>query len=910
MARPAPSTRPEVLAPAGDLISINAALSAGADAVYFGLSEGFNARAKTKGVAAHELKGVVQRCHEAGARAYLTLNTLLFEDELEPLSKLLIEIAQAGLDALIVQDPAVALLARAVAPRLQVHASTQMTISSPEAARFAEGLGVTRVVVPRELSVSEIQRFAEQTPLELEVFVHGALCMSWSGQCLTSEAWGGRSANRGQCAQSCRMPYELIVDGELRPLGDVQYLLSPADLAGFRALESLKRSGVSSLKIEGRYKGPAYTYQTVQAYQRWLDVLERGEQSSAQAEEALQRELTDLSLIYSRGFSDGFLGGSDHQQLVEGRFPKHRGVCLGRVTQVEGVKVWVTATGDEREVTGGRAITEAPQEQTRSQRALEIRGASAGRSDSLPLLGATEGSARPALAPLSPAPGMGVVFDAGHPEGNEAGGRLYEVTQRGPQRWELTFASEELLSRVQVGERVWVNSAPSLLKASERSALQPVFGRLEISVEVSGALGAPLVVKASVQPRHRAVTYHARQATKLVLTEALGEGLTEALLRSKLCGFGQTPFTLQALKVTLPEGLHLPVSTLKQVRRALVEELLSALEADQGHPILTDRPLHVARALLQRGSVDRQVGPSPVTPTLIPLCRTEEQLEAVIASGLKEVELDWMEFIGLKRAVERARSFGLKVHIATVRVQKPGEQGYDKRIESLNPDGVLIRHWGALTHFAELRSRLEEQGEGRPELHGDFSLNLTNSLSAQHVLGMGLDSVTASHDLDISQLKALMGQVSPSQLTVTLHHHIPTFHTEHCVYAHLLSHGADFRSCGRPCEAHRVALRDHKGQEHPVIVDVECRNTVFNASAQSALSLVEDLKARQVRRLRVEFVWETHAQVSAVLEGYQGLLNGTLNEAEVRRLVGAHEQFGLSSGTMTLYEKPIQGRTS
>lgn len=923
MARPATLSRPEVLAPAGDLVSIQAAIAAGADAVYFGLSEGFNARAKTKGVSASELKAVVQRCHEAGTRAYLTLNTLLFEDELAPLSELLIEVAAAGVDALIVQDPAVALIAHAVAPRLEVHASTQMTISSPEAAQFAASLGVTRVVVPRELSVSEIQRFAAQSPVELEVFVHGALCMSWSGQCLTSEAWGGRSANRGQCAQSCRMPYELVVDGEVRPLGDVQYLLSPSDLAGFRALESLQSAGVASLKIEGRYKGPAYTYQTVKAYQRWLDVLERGEQSTEVAEGELQRELTDLALIYSRGFSDGFLGGSDHQQLVEGRFPKHRGVCLGRVMKVEGQKVWVQATGDERVISGGQALEvvaraqghsqshSQTRSQTRSQRALEMRGGSTGRSDPLPLLGATEGSARPALASLSPRPGMGVVFDAGHPEGEEAGGRLYEVAQRGPQRWELTFASGAVLSSVQEGDRVWVNSAPSLVKESERAALQVPFGRLPITLEVGGALGLPLTARATLRPRHREALYQVSLETALTLTTARGEGLNEGLLHAKLGAFGQTPFTLHEMRCALPSGLHLPVSALKQLRRSLVEALLKALERDQGHPVQSHTPLEVVRADLSavepRSSLVEGLSPSPV---LLPLCRTEEQLEAVIASGLKEVELDWMEFIGLKRAVERARSFGLKVHIATVRVQKPGEQGYDQRIESLRPDGVLIRHWGALTHFAQLRANLEERGQGHPELHGDFSLNLTNSLSARHVLGMGLDSVTASHDLDVHQLKALMAQLPGDRLTVTLHHHIPTFHTEHCVYAHLLSRGADFRSCGRPCEAHRVALRDHKGQEHPVIVDVECRNTVFNAAAQSALSLVEDLKSRGVGRLRVEFVWESRSQVSAVLEGYQGLISGVLSELEVRRLVGAHEQFGLSSGTMTLYEKPLRSHPS
>src|SRR5690606_12492131 len=205
------SRRPELLAPAGDLDSLKAALAAGADAVYFGLDEGFNARARASNFPLDTLEETVGRIHRANARAYLTLNTLVFESELPLLEPVLRRVAEAGVDALIVQDPAVMLLARALCPELELHASTQMTLSSAEGLRFARTLGVTRAVVPRELSVAELERLSGQTDMELEVFIHGALCMSWSGQCLTSEAWGGRSANRGQCAQSCRLPYTLIV---------------------------------------------------------------------------------------------------------------------------------------------------------------------------------------------------------------------------------------------------------------------------------------------------------------------------------------------------------------------------------------------------------------------------------------------------------------------------------------------------------------------------------------------------------------------------------------------------------------------------------------------------------------------------------------------------------------------------
>jgi putative protease len=163
-------------------------------------------------------------------RGYVTFNTLVFDHELAEAARTLAEIGATGIDAIIVQDVGIAQLARRIAPDLQVHGSTQMSITSAEGVRLAQQFGVTRVVLGRELSLDEVRAIRRQTDCELEMFVHGALCVSYSGQCFSSEAWGGRSANRGQCAQACRLPYAMIVDGQQRPLGDARYLLSPGDL--------------------------------------------------------------------------------------------------------------------------------------------------------------------------------------------------------------------------------------------------------------------------------------------------------------------------------------------------------------------------------------------------------------------------------------------------------------------------------------------------------------------------------------------------------------------------------------------------------------------------------------------------------------------------------------------------------
>ena len=348
----------------------------------------------------------------------------------------------------------------------------------------------------------------------------------------------------------------------------------------------------------------------------------------------------------------------------------------------------------------------------------------------------------------------------------------------------------------------------------------------------------------------------------------------------------------------LGAGLHAPVSALKALRRALLPELLDAHLAAHRHAVDPQPATPRVRAAAAATYAQRRAVPVAAQPHVVPLCRTDAQLDAVIAAGWPEVELDWMELVGLSAAVERARAAGLKVGIATVRVHKPGEDAYDRRIERLRPDAVVVRHWAGLVHFSALADAV------RPALHGDFSLNVTNSVTAHHLLAMGLDTLTVAHDCDEAQVHALLERFPAERLVVVAHHHISTFHTEHCVYAHTLSRGRDFRTCGRPCEQHRVALQDGEGRAHPVVVDVGCRNTVFEARAQSAASAVPRLLARGVRRFRVELVWETAAQTRAVLESYAALVAGEASPAEVLRRVRAHEQFGVTSGTMRTLSAP------
>src|SRR5580658_3429760 len=265
-------TKPELIAPAGNMECARAAVANGADAVYFGLPR-FNARMRADNFTEEQLPELVQFLHSHRVRAFCTVNTLIFTDELADAERELILLDAAGVDVVIIQDLGLAMLARELGLKLDVHASTQMTITSPEGAKFAGRLGVKRIVLAREASMQEMAKFGlgAQAMPSLEVFVDGALCVAYSGQCLTSEALGQRSANRGECAQACRLPYELIVDGLKRDLGDRRYLLSSQDLAAVEEIPELIRLGIVSFKIEGRLKTPEYVAAVTQVYRRAID---------------------------------------------------------------------------------------------------------------------------------------------------------------------------------------------------------------------------------------------------------------------------------------------------------------------------------------------------------------------------------------------------------------------------------------------------------------------------------------------------------------------------------------------------------------------------------------------------------------------------------------------------------------
>ena len=271
------------------------------------------------------------------------------------------------------------------------------------------------------------------------------------------------------------------------------------------------------------------------------------------------------------------------------------------------------------------------------------------------------------------------------------------------------------------------------------------------------------------------------------------------------------------------------------------------------------------------------------------LCRSMEQLESVLGEGIGEVYADFEDIRRYKEAVALVRERGTsRILLATPRIQKAREEGFFKLIENAAPDGVLIRNLGAIEYFRE--SGLKTVG--------DFSLNVANPLTAQFFKARCLDRITVSYDLNIGQVLDLLNEAPPEWFELTLHQHMPMFHMEHCVFAAFLSKGMDHTDCGRPCEAHRVHLRDRVGMKHPLRADVGCRNTLFNAIAQTGAGYYRELRAAGLRNFRVELLEEDAEQTRLIVRAYQALLSGETQGADLWRTLKAQAQLGVTKGTL------------
>jgi putative protease len=838
--------KPELLAPAGDRACLIAAVENGADAVYFGL-ERHNARMRASNFDGAQLPEIMALLHRRGMRGYVALNTLVFPKELAELESAVRELTAAGVDAVIVQDLGLVRLIRTITSELEIHASTQMSITSAEGVALARELGCSRVILARELALSEIHRIREAIDFPVEVFVHGALCVAYSGQCLTSEALGGRSANRGECAQACRMPYQIISDGKPVDLANVQYLLSPQDLAAYDLIPRLIDLGVTSFKIEGRLKTAEYVANITRHYRIAIDEAWAGRGVSFS-----RRDVQEMQLSFSRGFSHGFLDGTNHKVLVRGDYAKKRGILLGEVESI-------------------------------SRSGVRLR----------------------AVAPIKP--GDGVVFDGDESTGRaEQGGRVYEViglSQSGPgalrgspnrgvtEQVELRFGRGDIdLLTLEPGQRIWKTDDPELTRRLRRSFEGTSSRKMALDIEIRAVSGEPLRLVGTT-----AIGGCARVDGEMALAPAETSAANIELFREQLGRLGGTIYELRGLEATIEGSPMVPKSVLNHMRRELVARLDDA--AGVSHRAVSPElslPRLMGPILAERAR-QSGVNPGSTAPVeLAVLCRRTEQIEAAIGLGISTIYADYQDIKQYAAAIHtvRLRSSAGRIYLATPRIEKPGESNIFAHLARQEADGMLVRNAGGLRYCAE---------HGVPFV-ADFSLNAANPLTVELLVSRGARRVTASYDLSADQLFGLLDATPPSWLEIVIHQQVPMFHMEHCVFCAFLSPGTDATNCGRPCDHHDVKLRDRVGALHPLKADVGCRNTLFNAVPQTTAEYLPRLMKHGARRFRIELLDDEPAAVERTISLYQEVIAGARDGKSLWRDLKATNQYGVTRGALAVIE--------
>ncbi|MCO4754852.1 MAG: DUF3656 domain-containing protein [Bacteriovoracaceae bacterium] len=812
----------ELLLPCGNMEMCLAAIHGGADAIYVGMP-GFNARGRTVDHSIEDLKEIIDICHLYGVKVHVAFNILIFENELPAAIEVLKKVLPLGPDALIVQDLGLAEVIKKICPQQVIHASTQMTVTNHNAMELLEDLDIDRYVLGRENSISEIKEIRKNTEKELEVFVHGALCVAYSGQCFTSESIGGRSANRGQCAQSCRFSYELIVDDLPRELVDQKYIVSPQDLCGINEVKELQEIGVESFKVEGRLKSPTFVGTVAKTYKKAI------------YDGIVQREDIDkMALSYSRGFFSGWLHGVDHQKLVRATYKSHRGIYLGKVLKVERGAVFLD--------TDTKIIK-----------------------------------------------GMGVLICHDERE-KEIGSNIYGVQYKSDGSIGIELEKGVNLALIDERFSVYLNSAPELQKEVESSVTDLAKQkRIPVKLHFEAIVGKPAKLKVTDIDDNTIIV-----SSENNLEEAKREPDFKKIEKD-ISSLSRTAYHPQEVVIKTEEikpFLHSKLlKSLRQEAIAKLNEVRVSRTITDLKDVTTSRKETTSSNKKHLNIMLREIGQ---LKDLLPLLETLEGKTKISIILDYEFGKDYYESLEILGGLKNIES-----GIATNRILKPKEYHHLKLLTRLKPDFILARNLGSYKFLKDLDSSIR--------IRGDFSLNVANSQTSNYLLNKGFELLTSSYDLNSEQLSALLENTDASKVEVTTHQYMPSFHMEHCVFAAFMSEGSSFKDCGKPCESHKVELKDQFGNRHFIKADQECRNTMFNATAQSAVTLMPELISKGVRHFRVEVLNERENELIQKILAYIDFFEDEIDVETLKTNIGVFEKYGLSSGQL-LREDSYQDR--
>lgn len=774
----------ELLAPAGSMESLVMAVQNGANAVYLGGTK-FSARAYATNFTEKELEEAVDYCHSYDVRVNITLNTLLKDSELDEAVDYAAYLYEIGVDALIVQDPGLIYRLRKELPQFELHASTQMTVHNGEGALYYTEKGIQRIVLSRELSFEEIKEISVDLGIETEIFVHGALCISYSGQCLMSSILGGRSGNRGRCAQPCRLPYDLMDEsGNSRAKA---YLMSPKDITAIDNMDEILDSGVYSLKIEGRMKRPEYVAATVKYFR---------EEIEGYSSEEHKKNL--LKVFNREGLSDGYFHGKTGRDMMAFNYPKNTGIPIGQVT----------------------------------------------RDGSLIL-----------NAPLKKGDGLRVGEKGLTVEGIRDGKDLRETAQAGE--------TVKLIGRSKLPEGKLYKTYDFDLMEDLRRSHNGLYDR-KIPLEATLSFAPGEEASLTVTYKGRTYTRSSKIVEQAVKAPLSLERVADALKKS-----GEIPYIIDTITCIKFEEGFLPVKDLNEMRRLLLEDILS-YEITSRKRVNRRIPL-VTTALAKRNESLRLVGIS-----------TKEQLKAALETGMKELVLypfyrgeRHLSFKDVSDLLKKQEELDLKIYLKVSNILRKELHGVVKKVKDLKNHGHIE---GVLTNNAGVIRALNDDFK----IIGDYKLNLMNSYGL-HLYGDDLYMSMVSEELNRQELKELKNK---DRLITLVYGKQELMHSEYCPVGATLGGMTRETPCNEICMREKFALRDRMGEDFSVMTDVFCRSYIMNGKPKNLLDTTKDLTSLGFTSFRVDLTTESYEESLEILKAFkneQGLTLESFNRGHYKR---------------------------
>ncbi|WP_138205154.1 DUF3656 domain-containing U32 family peptidase [Haloimpatiens lingqiaonensis] len=779
----------EILAPAGSLESLYAAVQAGTDAVYLGGNK-FSARAYASNFDEETMINAINYCHAYGVKVYITVNTLIKEKEIKELTEYIGFLYNIGVDALIVQDMGVIKIIKDKFPDFEVHSSTQTTVHNGEGAKLMSSLGVKRVVLAREMSLKEIEYISKDLNIETEVFVHGALCICYSGQCLMSSMIGGRSGNRGRCAQPCRLPYNIInkVTGEEKK----GYLLSPKDICSLEFLKELVQSGTSSLKIEGRMKRPEYVAGVVSIYRNALDsIYEKGYIDG----EYVNSGLNKLKQLFNReGFSKGYMFKNEGKDMMAYNFPKNTGVLLGKSDNAG----FVTLQQDLKVEDGVR---------------FRDKGFTVSK----------------------------MIKNGNNVEKAYKGDvvKIFPCNYKG-------------------GDILYKTSDVELLENLSLYYKNPYNKRVYMTLKVKFKIDEKIEISTEFNGKEIKITGD-------VVQRALKRPLEQQRIIENLCKTKDTPFEFSPVEFSCYEEGFMPMSSINNVRRELVQEIYDNIkEANSREKLFEVVNEHKNIVGKIDAKTDKNEAEVKNLEQCVVLVSTKGQLKAALDMHVKSICID----LFIKNEKFNLGDLDQKVYLKIPNILKEGEfiktcDYIEKNLDKIL--GIVTANLGIINKF-----------RGRTSIIGDYKLNIFNSKALNFYDNL-LDLCALSVELNREEIKDILkNEAIPAQYVI--YGKTELMVSQYCPIGSVMGGMSSDKNCNGKCKSGSFVIKDRTGAEFPIITDDFCRSHIYNSVSSNLIPNLDSLKKIGIKHFRIDFIDENYEETCKVLKSFnEGIWQGEFN---------------------------------